>query len=318
MAVLLTILKVAGIIILAVIALILLLILLILFVPIRYRINAEKEDDGSSVYAKAKVSFLLHIISAVFAYEDDIYYHVKVFGIKIYPKKEKKDSKEEELSVSADVTDAADETGEAEEANISSWEDIGYSVDWNDEADGPDDTAETDTHTASEDTTTDDKAAEKGEEDGLWDRIDALIEKLSDKFHSISEKYETVKKKAAFWKRMADDRRNRQAVEKIKNAAVKVLKKAAPRRIKGLVHFGSDDPATTGRILAFLGIMYPILPKKLTIEPDFEEALIYGNIDIKGRIAIITPAWAFLKLFLDKDCRRMWNIYKKHSSKEDE
>ena len=115
---------------------------------------------------------------------------------------------------------------------------------------------------------------------------------------------------------MAHDERNLAAFELIKIQVVKFLKRIAPRSVKGYVHFGAQDPATTGQILMYLSIIYPVLPRKLKLEPDFDEALVYGNIDIKGRLALIFVLVYLLRIVMNKDCKRMWRIYKRHSGRQ--
>ena len=115
---------------------------------------------------------------------------------------------------------------------------------------------------------------------------------------------------------MYDDKRNKDAFALIKKEIIRLLKKIAPKKIKGFVHFGFDDPATTGSILMYLAMIYPVLPKKLKIDPSFEDTDIYGAIDVKGRLSLIVPAVSFLKVFFNKDCRRMYRLYKRHSSKQ--
>ena len=106
MAIALTVLKIIGITILAILALILVLAAIILFVPIRYKIAGNMEKDGDP-YARAGVSFLLHILSGSFVYDKDVSYSVRLFGIKLYPKKDKKKKTE---PVTTSETATAEET----------------------------------------------------------------------------------------------------------------------------------------------------------------------------------------------------------------
>ena len=297
MAIALTVLKIIGITILAILALILVLAAIILFVPIRYKIAGNMEKDGDP-YARAGVSFLLHILSGSFVYDKDVSYSVRLFGIKLYPKKDKGKKAEPVTTyetATAEETSKPDHIHEAvQQEDIS--EDIpgadDYTIDWNEDPFHEED------HTD----------AEKG-------RIEAFIEKLVSKYESLSAKYEKIRKDIRFWDRMINDTRNRDAFDLIKSKVIRLLKKIAPRKISGYVHFGSDDPATLGKILVFLSIIYPTLPRKLRLEPDFENADIYGDIKIKGHFSLITPVAYFVRIYFDKDCRRMWRLYKKHSQR---
>lgn len=340
MAVFITILKVTGIVIASLIALVLFLLCLVLFVPIRYRIRGEKGTGDDDIYAKIQVTFLLHIISAGLIYDKDTDIYGKLFGIRIYPRKKKAEDESDKPQAAGEVIPGSDRPAEeavTDHGSAGNDENVDTQEAYKPEAD--DITAEgpkpADSHIPEEvpdpgaphdpdDTvnprpSTEDDKADTGEaEEDLWDKaeafIDRIVEKISQKIDQLSDRYDTLKKNAAFWKKAYNDKRNRKAAEHIKEVVIKVLKKAAPKKVRGYAHFGFDDPSTTGSILAVLGILYPVLPRKLVIEPDFEEAVIYGKADIKGRLALYVIGLAFLSLALDKDCRRMWNIYKKHKA----
>lgn len=87
MHVLLLILKILGITLGSIVGVVLLLILLVLIIPIRYAGAADKHEK---INFTARGSWLLHLIHVTFAYEDkETELGVKVFGITVYPKKEK-------------------------------------------------------------------------------------------------------------------------------------------------------------------------------------------------------------------------------------
>ncbi len=300
LAVIITILKITGIVLLSILALVLFILCLILFVPIRYRIDAAKPSPEDDITASAKVTYLLHIISGGALYDKEFDKYARLFGIKIWPKDKKAD---ETVSESGPLHDAASVTESNppselhdEEAPHDMPEEEDYTIDWN----------------------TDDKPVISEEDDDvredIFDIFDRIIETVSDKYGDITGKYEKIRKEIRFWDKMANDTRNRNAVALIKELVIKLLKKIAPRKVKGLVHFGFDDPATTGKILMYLAMIYPVLPQKLKVEPDFEEAVVYGNCIIKGKITLFFPVVYLIRIYFNRDFKRMWRIYKKHSN----
>ena len=299
--VVLTILKILLIIIASVAGLVIALALIILFVPVRYRIKADKSTPDSALVAKANVSFLLHIFTGFVSYEDELTYGIKIFGIKLGGRHNKSDDEVTQPPVHEDSIEAID-TGDT--ASIPKEDD--FTIDWND------DTAEG----SSKEDLSEEVLSEEDEDDGLSDKINDIISKITGKYCDIKEKYDRIRKEIRFWKKMYDDKRNKDAFALIKKEIIRLLKKIAPKKIKGFVHFGFDDPATTGSILMYLAMIYPVLPKKLKIDPSFEDTDIYGAIDVKGRLSLIVPAVSFLKVFFNKDCRRMYRLYKRHSSKQ--
>ncbi|WP_405317447.1 DUF2953 domain-containing protein, partial [Faecalibacillus faecis] len=63
------------------------------------------------------------------------------------------------------------------------------------------------------------------------------------------------------------------------------------------LHFGTEDPAVTGEVLAVLSLIYAFYPWNLNVVPDFEESCFDGKIEIKGKL----QSYAFLIL--------LWRIY---------
>ncbi len=56
-----------------------------------------------------------------------------------------------------------------------------------------------------------------------------------------------------------------------------------PRKIKKYpIWF--ENPANTGEVLGILGIIYPVLPRKLTIIPDFNQSVLEGSLEARGRV----------------------------------
>ncbi len=307
----LTVLKIIGIVLACIIGLVLLLICLVLFVPVRYRINAEKEDPEADPVAFARASFLLHILSAKVIYEKKPEIIVRIFGFRLFQdrKSEKKRRKRKKAS-----EDKKEE----------------YSLDWNEpDDDHRPDEEETDDKAdgikTEEDKTEEDKIENaksednKGKDDkseeGSYEKVEKILNDLSDKYLEYSDKIDRIRREIRFWDRMINDCRNKNAAELIKKETLKLLKKIAPRRIKGFIHFGFDDPATTGTVLMYLSLIYPILPRKLVIDPEFEDTDLYGNIDIKGYIRLIVPLVCVAKVYFNRDFKRMWRIYKKHSNR---
>ncbi|MCR5214215.1 MAG: DUF2953 domain-containing protein [Eubacterium sp.] len=89
MAILLTILKIIGIVLLVILGLVLLIILLVLFLPISYRLSGVHNESETRV--KASVSYM--VVKALGSFEKDVGldYKVKILFFQILPKKEKKD-----------------------------------------------------------------------------------------------------------------------------------------------------------------------------------------------------------------------------------
>lgn len=68
-----------------ILALLLTIILLVVFVPVRYRVYGRKKED---IYAKGRVSWLLHLLHASFVYENgELHYQLRILGIPLIGRK---------------------------------------------------------------------------------------------------------------------------------------------------------------------------------------------------------------------------------------
>ncbi len=76
-----------------------------------------------------------------------------------------------------------------------------------------------------------------------------------------------------------------------------------PKKLKGTVQFGMEDPCLTGEILAMLGVFYPLYGEHFTIEPFFGEKKLEGNITFRGRIYGIYFALLAWRVFQNRDLR---------------
>ena len=120
----LTVLKIIGIVLLWILLIVLFLILLVLFVPVRYKADAnipetelDKGFDLEKMHIKAGFSWLLHLISGGIDYPESKEFTIRVFGIKVFPRKNK-DSKVTEQKTEDDLAIAEEENIDNNEDEI--------------------------------------------------------------------------------------------------------------------------------------------------------------------------------------------------------
>ena len=94
---------------------------------------------------------------------------------------------------------------------------------------------------------------------------------------------------------------------------IALLKCIKPRKLEGNLIVGTNDPATTGQIMAVYGILYPLIGNNITVTPDFDQQIVEGNLLIKGRITafkILKIAWI---IYFNKDIRRIVKLFKREA-----
>lgn len=111
MAILLTVLKVIGIVILSFLGLLLVLLLVFLITPFRYKVKGHYDDN---VYFSFTASYALHILSIRVLYSEELKYTIRILGIPLSLKnKPKKDKTAADNSSPSEETQAVD-SNEAE------------------------------------------------------------------------------------------------------------------------------------------------------------------------------------------------------------
>lgn len=308
MSIFLLILKIIGIILLSIISLLLIIIALILFVPIRYRIIANKFED-SDFYAEIKLTWLLHFINILIKYTDDLYYRVRVILIPIKKsdnlKKHKNNSKKNEPY--SDDTKSVDE-GE----NIS---DESANEDISDNEISKDKEEIVSTSDLDEN---DDDNINFDENKGIIYKIRFVLTKFFEFLFNIKEKlneaYNTVVnivKDIDYYINALKDERNKKVISLCLSQASSIINNIKPKIFNGNLTIGIDEPYTMGQILSIYGILFPIIHDKITINPVYDKEVIEGDLYIKGRISVFVLIRAAIKIYFNRDYKRMIKIFKK-------
>ena len=308
MSIFLLILKIIGIILLSIISLLLIIIALILFVPIRYRIIANKFED-SDFYAEIKLTWLLHFISILVKYTDDLYYRVRVILIPIKKsdnlKKHKNNSKKTE-------PDPNDTKSIDEGENIS---DKSVNEDISDNEISKDKEEIVSTSDLDEN---DDDNIKFDENKGIIYKIRFVLTKFFEFLFNIKEKlneaYNTVVnivKDIDYYINALKDERNKKVISLCLSQASSIINNIKPKVFNGNLTIGIDDPYTMGQILSIYGILFPIIHDKITINPVYDKEVIEGDLYIKGRISVFVLIRAAIKIYFNRDYKRMIKIFKK-------
>ena len=308
MSIFLLILKIIGIILLSIISLLLIIIALILFVPIRYRIIANKFED-SDFYAEIKLTWLLHFINILIKYTDDLYYRVRVILIPIKKsdnlKKHKNNSKKTKL-------DPNDTKSIDEGENISD-KSVNEDISDNEISKNKEEIVST-----SDLDENDDDNIKFDENKGIIYKIRFVLTKFFEFLFNIKEKlneaYNTVVnivKDIDYYINALKDERNKKVISLCLSQASSIINNIKPKVFNGNLTIGIDDPYTMGQILSIYGILFPIIHDKITINPVYDKEVIEGDLYIKGRISVFVLIRAAIKIYFNRDYKRMIKIFKK-------
>ena len=316
------ILKVLGILILVLLVLVLLIVCTVLFFPFCYRAQVLKEEEGfACVKASGRVSWLFGAVALTASYEEQKpEAQILLFGASLETwKRRLKKIRRGEASVSRTEENETENALEAEKTA---------------EQKAPDQKEKQQKVTAQKEQPEQEQepdAPKKSILERFFGRIEylpekllnlvsrllqtafrllelpfRLLEKLEQKIQAgrrLKRKWESVKK--FFRSKMF-----REALLHAKKEVLYFLKKAAPKKVTGTVRFGFDDPALTGETLGILGMIYGKLPKDLSVQPDFEQEILRGDVRMKGSFQAVTAAGIALRLFRDQNLRKTIRHFK--------
>ncbi|RHR29299.1 DUF2953 domain-containing protein [Blautia sp. AF19-13LB] len=316
------ILKALGILILVLLLLVLLIVCTVLFLPFCYRAQVLKEEEGfACVKASGRVSWLFGAVALTASYEEQKpEAQILLFGASLETwKRRLKKIRRGEASVPRTEENETENALEAEKTA---------------EQKAPDQKEKQQKVTAQKEQPEQEQepdAPKKSILERFFGRIEylpekllnlasrllqtafrllelpfRLLEKLEQKIQAgrrLKRKWESVKK--FFRSKMF-----REALLHAKKEVLYFLKKAAPKKVTGTVRFGFNDPALTGETLGILGMIYGKLPKDLSIQPDFEQEILQGDVRMKGSFQAVTAAGIALRLFRDQNLRKTIRHFK--------
>ena len=310
MAVLLTILKITGVVLITILSLIIIILLLILLMPIHYEASGVYKD-GDVPRVNARINWLFCIIRVRFEMTGrEMKYSVKVLWLQILPKKEEKPDSVEEISKKA-----PDEViKEAEEEPVKQDQTVMQTLKENEvTAKGTENPSaiseETDT-IRDGDAAKDDVSGKKETALSPFEKIKQAVNKFKYKFERICDKIRTGKLKAEDFAQKLTDERTQNALSLLLFSLKRLLFHIRPRKYRLYLRYGFEDPSLTGEIFGFYNSLYPIHMGKPDIEPDFENKCIDLDAYLKGWIQLVFLLTAFIRLYFDKDVKRLYLIIK--------
>ena len=310
--ILLFLLKLIGIVLLVILGLIVLILAIILLTPIRYRIGASKYQ---TIQAEGKVTWLFRLIEMVFKLDTGaeegkrLHLSFRIAWLKLYDnqkpkekrikqKKTRKTKSKPESKQSEKVIQAKPEQPEAKVQPIKT-EQAAEMKHEEKLIEGPKESALEKILCLAKSAANKILSLIRGVFSlicsilGIPSKIMDGLEKLENFFTKLREKKEAV---LAFYY----EEHNHQWFAAFWHRLKKLLLRILPRADRLYLHFGFEDPATTGQVLGGLSILYPICGEKMELCPEFNEEVLEGEVKVHGCIRLVTLVVFAAKSFLNK------------------
>ncbi len=274
--VLLTALKIIGIVILAIIALALLIILMVLFIPIRYRGKIYFKEVPDIALS---VTWFFKFLSLNITYKDGLDIIGKAGWLfKVYSNHDDDtDTNKEIEDYESKVEETVDTVNENKKDDITLENTKKVDV-----LEVDNKIKELDKQEKKQSKKKKNKPKKKKSSAKKESKLDKLINKAKDIHYLLTE--EENKKTLLLM------------LEKTKNLLVHIL----PKKIVGFFKFGFDDPSTTGQVLEAVAIFYPLYRDDFKIVPMFYDEIIEVDISFKGRLRVFYALYIGLILWLNK------------------
>ncbi len=313
MSVVLLILKIIGIILLVVLGLLLFLLFLVLFVPIRYRVEGEKEGQ---FHMEADIRWLSPVLAFRFSYREE----KTECWFRILWLRKRLDGEENDYVI------PEEDDGAIPEEDVIPQED-GESFDWDRDSGGNGGDAVLLQHSDGGG-----NGVGFGMESDSSGKTKADRKKkkkrrtISDFFHSVRRTLKRflaqcrqTKDMLCRGKALLEDEINHRSVRLIFRELRYLLRHSGFRRIQTNLTFSLWEPSATGQLLGVLCMLPVMYRYEIQVYPDFEaeSAYVRGSFRIKGHIRLIHMLVSFLRLLKEREFRifvkRIMRMLSQHS-----
>lgn len=322
------ILKIIGILLLVILGLILLLVSSVLFVPITYKIRAERKDGVIQVRAVAGWMFrLLSVHYRLHTSQEPMQLlQGRILGIPVWkplepkkekPKKAEKKSKEKQSKpkqMEAKQLEQKAEVKSSDKAKERLKKDLapGTAV-----ATIP----QPEPEVSRQEQPQDKKAQTKPPRQSILKKLLYAIRRIYVKItaigrglfslvvkllHMPEKASETIGTLTDFW----NLEENVKARESIWRELKFLWKHSRPRKADLTLHFGFEDPSWTGQCMGVLSILNVWYPGRIFLKPEFEQEIFEGTLYIKGHMMLAVPLLSIFRLWRDENVMKMYRRFR--------
>lgn len=303
LAIVLTVLKIIGIILLCLLVTVLVIAGLVLFVPVRYRASGYYRGEYA-VYGK--LSWLLHFLTVKVSVSKDneLQMVIRLLGIPVYDmQRKKRKAKKQTIKTESAEEEVSD--------NVMVKPPVPHRLG------NKEKTKETEAVLQSEGQQSSDGLEEKGtpkEEDtpAFWERLKILYAKCKERimnikytFLRICDKIKDIKDNITYYTELWQEENTKLAFAACKKELLRIWKDIKPKKFCINVLLGTDDPGTTGQIIGYCAMLYPIHQGNLIVVPDFENKVFEADFSLKGKVTVYVYTIVAYTVLFNKNMRRL-------------
>lgn len=315
--IILTILKIIGILTVVVLLFVCMLAGAVLFVPVRYRINGKKEQE--SFFIKIEAYWLFHLLRFKTVYPIPKRSIAKVLWFTVYDsekenrsrkrKKKKKSKREKEEQKEQELRREAEKVPEKETQRAEQKKPEQDKQTEEQKKLEKDKQRELESKLKKE---AEQESEQKLEEKkNIFQKILSAVKNIRYTIFRFCDKIKEIWANIQYYIEILNEEETKRAFSMCRGQLYKIWKNICPKKCRAELKIGTGEPDTTGYILALHGMLYPVIGNNIRIEPDFEKQTVEGTVFIKGRVTLFVLLYAAVKLYFDQDIRHFVRRFKK-------
>lgn len=144
----------------------------------------------------------------------------------------------------------------------------------------------------------------------LEDRLDELLQSLEQKVEGVEGKVSEIQAKVTSITDILQKDTTKAALVYLLKKVGKILKRFLPRTYWGYLRIGLDSPATMGMLAGYGAMLYPFYKDNFRFEPVFDEQVIEGELDLRGKIVLMPIVITLIPVLFNRNVRAVWRDIK--------
>lgn len=138
----------------------------------------------------------------------------------------------------------------------------------------------------------------------IYTKIKEIINLVKDTVKKVSGAADKLKEKVKKAKEFVTDEDNKAFFHFFVEQLKKLIKVIRPKKYRINARLGFEDPATMGKVLAYISIFYGMSGVDLSLEPVFGENIKEGSIFLKGNIRIFSVLVIALRVYRNEQFKK--------------
>ena len=138
----------------------------------------------------------------------------------------------------------------------------------------------------------------------IYTKIKEIINLVKDTVKKVSGAADRLKEKVEKTKEFVTDEDNKALFHFFVEQLKTLIKVIRPKKYRINARLGFEDPATMGKVLAYISIFYGMSGVDLSLEPVFGENIKEGSIFLKGNICIFSVLVIALRVYRNEQFKK--------------